>query len=232
MIAPSACAECPVKDHAVCAALSDDKRRDLASLGHHKSYDRGQTIFAAGETVWKCATLIEGVLKVRQIDRDGNEQIISLIHPSGFVGELFAGVTENDIVALTPAKLCLFERTHYEAALVRYPELSAALLRRSIRDTQEVRALFAASGRKTSIERLASLLILLSSAAGPAPCEPSLSFDSCLSRADMASVLGLTIETVSRQFSKLEKEGLIKRVGHRRLEIVNHGGLLSLAGHG
>lgn len=231
MITPSACSECPVKDHAVCAALSDDKRRDLASLGHHKNYDQGQVVFTAGDAVWKCATLIEGVLKVRQIDRDGNEQIVSLIHPSGFVGELFAGVTENDIVALTPVKLCLFQRTDYEAALDRYPELSAALLRRSIRDTHEVRALFAASGRKTSIERLGSLLILLSGAAGSAPCEPALGFDLCLSRADIASVLGLTIETVSRQFSKLEKLGLIKRVGQRGLSIVNLDGLQGLAGH-
>ncbi|MFD2782318.1 helix-turn-helix domain-containing protein [Novosphingobium pokkalii] len=46
----------------------------------------------------------------------------------------------------------------------------------------------------------------------------------------MADVLGLTIETVSRQFTKLKNEGVIDLPARRDVEIVNRGALVALAG--
>jgi CRP/FNR family transcriptional regulator len=43
-------------------------------------------------------------------------------------------------------------------------------------------------------------------------------------------VLGLTIETVSRQFTRLKNDGVIELPSRREVEIVNRPALLSLAG--
>jgi CRP/FNR family transcriptional regulator len=56
-------------------------------------------------------------------------------------------------------------------------------------------------------------------AASDSPCHPVAEFDLPLTRGDIAGILGLTIETVSRQLSKLEKTGLIERKGARGIEI-------------
>ena len=138
------CNVCPVRDIAACAALNADERDELARLGHHRTLRRGEALAAAGDDNTLSATLITGVLKVSSFDRDGTERILSLIHPAGFVGELFAPAAHHDIVALTNAELCVFPRKQYEAALERFPALGRALLRRSSNDLLESRSLLAA----------------------------------------------------------------------------------------
>jgi CRP/FNR family transcriptional regulator len=42
-----------------------------------------------------------------------------------------------------------------------------------------------------------------------------------LTRGELASLLGLTIETVSRQLTQLERDGMIRRNGPRGIELVD-----------
>src|SRR3712207_438026 len=147
---PLACAECPVRDRAACAALSPAERDELARIGRHVTLERGQTLFAAGEEELACATLISGALKISSTSADGTERILSLVHPAGFVGEMFAPVAHHDVVALTDSKLCVFSKKGYEAAVERFPALGRALLRRSAEDLFESRALIDLMGRRTA----------------------------------------------------------------------------------
>ena len=137
------CETCPVRDRAACAALDDDERDELARLGSHRTLARGETLFAAGDDNAICATLISGALKISSFDEDGTEHILSLVHPAGFVGEMFAPLARHDVIALTDSRLCLFTRDRYEAAATRFPALGQALLRRASEDVFESRALIA-----------------------------------------------------------------------------------------
>ncbi len=215
------CAQCPVRDEAACSALSGDQRDELARIGRHGTFAPGETVFAAGEDNDRIATLISGLLKVSEIDADGTEHIVSLIHPAGFVGELFAPSARFEISALTDARLCLFGRKQYEDALTELPELSLALLRRSAAETSEARAMIGLIGRRTAKARLAGFLTALSEAAGTAPCRSASTIDLPISREEIAALLGLTIETVSRQFGALEKADIIRREGRRQLTILD-----------
>ena len=47
----------------------------------------------------------------------------------------------------------------------------------------------------------------------------SVTFDLPLTRADMGDFLGLTIETVSRQFSRLRQDGIINVENNRHITI-------------
>lgn len=213
------CARCPVRERAACAALAPDERDRLARIGHHRIIARGETVFAAGDANAICATLTEGALKIVRYDRDGNERILSLIHPAGFVGEMFAPVAHHDIVALTDSRLCVFSRAQYEAMVADHPELTTALLRRSAEDLLETRELIDLAGRRSAEARVAGLILAFARAASHSPCHPAAQFLLPLSRGEMASLLGITIETVSRQFGKLESKGWIARQGARGLEL-------------
>jgi CRP/FNR family transcriptional regulator, anaerobic regulatory protein len=213
------CARCPVRERAACAALAPDERERLAKLGHHRRVARGETVFAAGDSNAVCATLTEGALKIVRYDRDGNERILSLIHPAGFVGEMFSPVAHHDIVALTESRLCVFSRPQYEAIVSDHPELTAALLRRAAEELLETRELIDLAGRKSAEARVAGLILAFARAASHSPCHPADRFTLPLSRGEMASLLGLTIETVSRQLGKLEAKGLIEREGARGLAL-------------
>ncbi|GAA4009731.1 Crp/Fnr family transcriptional regulator FnrL [Sphingomonas swuensis] len=218
---PLACATCPVRDRAACSALGGEERADLARLGRHRTLVPGEVLFAADEDNDRCATLVRGALKISATERDGSERILSLVHPAGFVGELFAPVARFEVAALTASEVCLFSRREYEAAVERYPALARALLRRSSEDLFDLRSLVGIVGRHSAREKMAAFLLAMARAASSSPCQPAASFDLPLSRAEIGGMLGLTIETVSRQLTALEKSGAIRRVGLRGIELVD-----------
>ncbi|ABC62652.1 Crp/Fnr family transcriptional regulator [Erythrobacter litoralis] len=227
-----ACASCPVRERAACAVLTEAERGELARAGRTVKLKRGEMLFAAGDEDHACATLLRGALKVSAVDREGEERILALIHPAGFVGELFQPFAHHDVVALTDCELCVFARREMEAALERHPALARAMLRRSQDDLHAARELLELTGKQDAATRLAGLIMAMARAASDSPCHPSQAFDLPLTRGEMAQMLGLTIETVSRRMSKFEKDGLIAKKGARGIELVDPARLEALVGVG
>lgn len=225
-----ACASCPVRDSAACAVLSEAERDALATAGRTRVLKRGEMLFAAGDDEAACATLVSGALKVSAIDREGTEQILSLVHPSGFIGELFTPFAHHDVVALTESRLCTFSRVDIERAIEDHPALSRALLRRSQEDLLATRNLLEMTAHASAEARLAALLHDFAVAASDSSCHLASEFELPLTRGEIANMLGLTIETVSRKFGELEEIGAIKRKGKRGIELVNPALLHELSG--
>lgn len=223
------CSDCPVRERAACSALSVDERDELARIGKRRTLKKGETLFAAGDDNDLCATLVAGVLKIASHGEDGTERVLSLIHPAGFVGEMFAPVAHHDVVALTDSQLCLFERGDYERAIDRFPALAKALLRRSAEELFEARSLVELQARRDTKGRVAGFLLAMARAASHSPCHAADRFDLPLSRGEMAALLGTTIETVSRQVTALERDGVITRDGPRGIRLRDPGRLEALA---
>jgi CRP/FNR family transcriptional regulator, anaerobic regulatory protein len=223
------CQTCPARDQAACAALGPDERAQLASIGRHRTLAVGELLFAADDDS-ACATLISGALKQVRTDADGVERIVALIHPAGFVGELFAPSDGCEVRAVSAAQICLFPRAAYARMVEENPRLAMGVARRALKASAESRALLDLIGRRRTEARVAGLLIALADAAASEPCAAAISFDLPLSRADMAALLGTTIETVSRQLGALEERGLIRREGRRAVHIIDAVGLAAVAG--
>ncbi|OYW44181.1 MAG: transcriptional regulator [Sphingomonadales bacterium 12-68-11] len=217
----SACAGCPVRDRAACSVLSEEERDSLARAGRMRTLGRGELLFAAGDEDAACATLVRGALKVTSVDEEGRERILALIHPAGFIGELFAPFAHHDVVALGESELCVFARRDMNAALDRHPALARALLRRSEEDLHRSRQLLALDARPSARDKVGSLLLALAEAASDSPCHPARQFDLPLTRGEMGNMLGLTIETVSRALTKLENDRVIQRKGARGIELLD-----------
>jgi len=212
------CAGCPVRDRAACAALAEDERAGLARMGRHRDLARGEMLFAPGDDS-ACATLLSGLLKIVRTDADGVERIGALVHPAGFTGEIFAAPDDCEVTAASAAQVCIFPRADYANMVAENPRLAAGVARRAMKAASETRALLDLVGRRKADAKVAGLILALADAAGSAPCSPAATFDLPLTRGEMAALLGISIETVSRQLGGLEDAGLIRRHGARGLEI-------------
>lgn len=214
-----ACGTCPVRDTAACAVLTAEERTALAAAGRTRTLRRGEMLFAAGDEAAACATLLSGALKVAAVDAGGNEQILALVHPAGFIGEMFTPFAHHDVVALTESRLCTFARADIERAIEAYPALARALLRRSQADLLATRTLLELTGHASAEARLAALLHDFAASASDSSCHLAARFELPLTRGEIGNMLGLTIETVSRKLGELEELGAIRREGKRGIAV-------------
>lgn len=215
------CTQCPVRHRAACAVLSDEERGSLARAGRRRKLKRGELLFAAGDENTACATLLRGALKVAAVDEQGTERILAVVHPAGFIGELFAPFAHHDVVALTDSELCVFPKSEMGRAVELHPKLAQALLQRSQEDLLHSRELLALSGRRSASGKVAALLMGLAESASHTSCHPAKEFELPLTRGEIAGMLGLTIETVSRAITRFERDGIIRRKGARGIELVD-----------
>ena len=101
------------------------------------------------------------------------------------------------------------------------PALEHRVLQQTLNELDEARNWMLTLGRKTAAEKVASFLLLVATQIDPERVygEAPFAFDLPLTRADIADYLGLTIETVSRQFTKMRKNGIIGIENNRRITV-------------
>ena len=144
---------------------------------------------------------------------DGREQIVGIVFSSDFIGRPFGQYSPYSVTALTDAELCIFSRSTFDSFAQQHPELEHKLLRRTLDELDRAHAWMLLLGKKTATERIATLLLEMSVRLGETGCSVDEgvldAFELPLDRQQIGDVLGLTIETVSRQFSKLKADGVI-----------------------
>jgi len=217
-----ACWDCAVRRDSICASLDDVELRTLHRIGRRRTVARGETISWAGEDDGTCANILSGMFKLSALTTDGREQIVGLLYPSDFVGRPYVSQTEFTVTAISDAELCLFPKTDFEGALALHGALSRALLRRTLETLDVARRRMLLLGRQRADERVAGFLLEMAARSGScrASADGPVTFDLPLSRGAMADVLGLTIETVSRQITSLKAAGIISLPGGRSVTIL------------
>lgn len=207
--APQRCSACLVRDSALCGSMSDAELGALSEIGRRRTVPAGQVVTWAGDAAASCANVVSGALKLSASTEDGREQIVGLIFPGDFVGELFGDEAPLTITTLTETDLCSYPRASFERVLDRHPRMERMLLRRTMASLNEARERTLALGRCNAQERVAGFLLDLCGRAGVPDAEGAIRIRIPVSRGEIADYLGLTIETVSRQFTRLKADGVI-----------------------
>ncbi len=115
--------------------------------------------------------------------------------------------------ATGPVRLCSPPRSALESMARQSPEPERRLHGQAPRELDEARERMMTLGRKTAAERVASFLPPMARHADPEADGPAKRFDIPPTRPDIADVLGLTIETVSRQLTRLRKARVVEIQG-------------------
>ncbi|MEM1132456.1 MAG: Crp/Fnr family transcriptional regulator [Pseudomonadota bacterium] len=218
------CEDCAVRNTAICSALSSDELAVLNSKGRMHRLSAGQTLVWEGDESLLVANVLEGVMKLSTSMGDGREQIVGIVYPSDFIGRPFGGRSLHSLTALTDAHLCAFSRRDFDSFAREHPDLEHKLLDRTLTELDRARHWMLLLGRKTAPEKTATFLLemadRLSSTSPETKTVPGL-FELPFGRQQIADILGMTIETVSRQLSRLKKEGIIVLPDRRHIQIVD-----------
>ncbi|MFC3580910.1 Crp/Fnr family transcriptional regulator [Sphingomonas hylomeconis] len=229
------CADCAVRRQALCGSLDDGELAALHRLGWRHRMARGETMAWAGAENVACATLLSGVLKLSASTADGREQIVGLHFPSEFIGRPYGDTVEFSVSALTDAELCVFPRDRFQEVLGAHRGMERMLLQRTFAALDATRSRLLVLSRNTAAEKVAGFVLSMAERArGISDCRASadgpVTFDLPLTRGEIADVLGLTIETVSRQLTKLKGAGVLALPGVRGVTIRDPAALRARAG--
>jgi CRP/FNR family transcriptional regulator len=227
----SICTGCEVRQTSLCGSLDDSGLSALYRVGRRRHVESGETLAWAGEESRCYANILSGMFKLSALTIDGREQIVGLLHPADFVGRPFVARVEFSVTALSKAEICVFPRDAFENALADHGPLEHELLRRTLATLDDARRRMLLLGRQSAAERVAGFLLEMHGRF--AECRGSIlgpaTFDLPLTRGAIADVLGLTIETVSRQMTKLRIAGVIALPGGRAVTILQQQALERLS---
>ena len=197
---------------------------------HRLPLRRGDTLFNAGDAFSALYLIYSGTVKTFTFTRDGNEQITGFHLPGGLVGidGIHRGIHWSSAVALDKSSVCEIPFEKLEALAQQVPGLLHQLLSAISREILQDVATMQLLGKKAAEERLASLLLSLTTRfreRGYSAQEINLP----MSRDDIANYLGMAHETVSRLFSRFQRQGLLAVKG-KHLWIRDFDKLRTLAG--
>ena len=203
------CRNCDVESEvAVCSSLGHDEVRKLATVRAHAQLPGNFTLFREGDSAVHVYSVSSGVVKLYKMMPDGRRQITAFL----FAGDMFGLAHDGFYVAtaetVSASRVCRFAHRKLDSLLHEIPKLERRIFSLAVKDLIAAQEQMLLLGRKTAREKVASFLLLLArrqEKAGMAPSPVALP----MSRADIADYLGLTIETVSRTFTQLKREGLI-----------------------
>lgn len=229
----SDCAACVVRNRAICAGLNAEELAVLGKLGRKQNVARGQTLLWEGGESLLVANVLHGVLKLGVSTPDGREQIVGVVFPSDFVGRPFGKESPYSVTALTDAEICVFNRSAFDSFAKVHVDLQHKLLQRTLDELDRAREWMMLLGKKSASERIATLLLETSARLGDNGCSAMPSsldrFELPFDRQQMGDILGLTIETVSRQLTKLKGSGMIDLPDRRFVVIRDRERLRSLS---
>ncbi|HEV2507234.1 MAG TPA: Crp/Fnr family transcriptional regulator [Mesorhizobium sp.] len=230
---PVLCQACEARHRGVCGALDSDQLVALAKSSSKQTIQPGAELVGDMETVDHYSNVLAGVVKLTKTLSDGRQQIVGLQFAPDFLGRPFKSESAVNAEAATNVSLCSFPKAAIERMMKQSPELENRLLRQTLKELDEARDWMLTLGRKTAAEKVASFLLLIANHIDPTldDGEETVTFDLPLTRTDIADFLGLTIETVSRQFTKLRADGVISIENNRHITVARRERLEARAGH-
>ena len=223
---PQHCTDCPGREHGFCSRLPEPLRERFRETVRRAAPERLFEENGRGLAGWDLAVVSRGTLAVRNTFEDGRRAITDFLIPGEVLHAREDGDRSGrDITASPDFLLCMIPNLEAD-----FDSSDCRCIERYIRSDaighiEALRDRIAALARLDPSERLAHLLLSLRERLNPGGRTVNLPF----SRNDIADLLGMRAETVSRALLALEEADLIRRDGPKRIEILDPSGLAAVA---
>ena len=188
-----------------------------------------QTIFHEGDPCGGVHCIEGGLVGIRKMNVGGDEILLRLSHPGDTMGyrSFLAGDAHNNSAeALEPSVICSIEESTVRKLLSMNPSLGLRFLRHAASDLDAAEEMALNSATLSVRARFAHFLLVLRDRYGVVGKNGYLTLDLPVSRQDMAAMIGIRPEFMSRTIRSFE-EGNIAHFSGRRVHVPNVGELLN-----
>ncbi len=192
----------------ICSALNGPELEQLDALAQHVSFEPRSTLFTQDEPANSVFNLTGGVARLYKLLPDGRRQIVGFALPGDFLGLAMAKQNGFSADAVDAVEACRFSREEFADFLHKKPHLLQRLHEFTSHELSIAQDQMVLLGRRTAEEKVASFLVNWRDRWARLTGR-SVTVPLPMSRQDIADYLGLTIETVSRTFSRLAKDKTI-----------------------
>lgn len=191
--------------------------------GFIMSFEQDEEIFGEGEAADFVYKVISGVVRTHRLLDDGRRQICGFHFPGDVFGLELDQTHSATAEAVGGCEIALVRRAALDRSAAASAGAARELWRLASRNVQRLQRHLVVLGRKTAVERVVTFLLALAERGG------GNKVGIPMSRVDIADYLGLTIETVSRTLSQLERDAAITLSNAREIVLEDRSRLDQLA---
>jgi CRP-like cAMP-binding protein len=209
-------------------ACSPDWIQLISEKKEETKYRDKQHVFMSGEPVFGLYFIKNGKIKVISKGWNEKEQIVRLAYDGNILGHRgFGGETYPvSAIALDESVVCFVDNETISKAFFHNPHLTIKLMNFYAAELRGIEMRITFLAQMTVREKVAFALLYLKESFGYTSGGQTLNID--ISRANIASLAGLSEEQVVRNLTDFEKEKLIAKV-KRKIQILNEEKLQKMA---
>jgi CRP-like cAMP-binding protein len=190
---------------------------DLKKLEKYKvidNYKKNEAVFRAGHIPTGVYCLSSGKVKISKTGFDGKEQILRIALPGSLIGlRAFIGNSEyySTAKALENSTICFIPKSIFKEMQDKYPDLTGCILTSLSKMLIEIEEKMISMAQKPVRSRVAETLLNLFEVyeSHPALDKKDSENSVCLTRDDLANMVGTATETVIRLLASFKNEGII-----------------------
>ena len=218
------CANCAFQAQSLWQPVAGAALSTLARSFTRRELAEGSPLYHQGAHSDGVYCVSRGLIAIRAYRADGGSSLLRLAYPGDLVGYrafLTGRVHRTEARALLPSRICVVARRDAQQVVQACPAVLARLAMRCAEDLDDFQDRvqdFAHLSNKTRLLRLLDRLMVSHGDAQPPVDDGTRGMHLPLSRQDLADVLGVQPETLSRLMKRLEAEGQLRTSG-RRIEM-------------
>lgn len=224
------CGNCRLNSLCLPLALESEDIEQLDNIiQRSKPLQKSNHLYREGDEFQSVFAVRSGTLKAYKTTDDGREQVTGFYFPGEIVG--MDGISNNthasSAKALETSALCEIPFTSLERLSTLMPSLQRHFFQLMSREITADQQLITLLSKNSADERVAALLLSISTRNARRKLSAT-QFRLPMSRVDIGNYLGLTVETVSRVFSRMQKMEVL-HVDNKEIEILDIEGLQGVA---
>ncbi len=219
------CSLCKIRSYSFCRCLKDGQLKIFSEISSERTHTNRENIFLQQEISTNLYNITEGNVKIYHLLSDGRIQIIGFLYPGDFFGAYKKGKYNYSAEAIGDVRLCVFKQEVLDKYLGKNMNLAKELLHMTSHELTLAQDRIGVLGKMNANERMAKFILNISNQRARIGWQDN-PISLPMTRQDIADYLGLTLETVSREITKLKTSNIIKVMNSKQFFISDKNGLM------